>query len=110
LPAAAAEATEAERMDASKRLQAAGLTCRLLKVVPDACHRCEHNPDTIAKQENAKLNEKWSTDLGVISKLHDAISMGLIRDLSAMDEDVFEKVRAYWWEIQMIRMKSGIRL
>ena len=93
-------------------LQALGdkLECGKLKMSPTACYGCPDNPQgSEKKQIDASALAKHESDIGRIERLHDAVRMGLLR-LADLDEMEFEMLRCYWWEIEKMRMKSGMRI
>jgi hypothetical protein len=77
---------------------------------PTACFGCPDNPQgTQQKQLDADALERHQPDIDRIERLHDAVRMGLLK-LGDLGELEFEMLRSYWWEIEKIRMKSGVRL
>jgi hypothetical protein len=93
-------------------LQAIGdkLQCGKLKMSPTACFGCPDNPQgSERKRMDAGALAKHQADIERIERLHDAVRMGLLK-LKDLGDLEFEMLRSYWWEIEKIRMKSGVRL
>lgn len=102
--------TEEQRIDALAAMLRAGIRCRMLRVVPTACHRCQDNPANKAKEADAELVAEYQHDIFPTERLHDAVRMGLVRDLRDLTPEDFDLLRIYWWEMEKILRKASIQM
>jgi len=77
---------------------------------PAACHKCPDNPQgTETKRLNLDALEKHRLDIAHIERMHDLTRMNLLT-LSDIADSETDLLRAYYWEVEKIRMKSGVKL
>ena len=96
------DAPEEERTEKAEQLRGHKISCGKLLVVSTACHGCGDNPQAKHNEERQLKLKEWDAEFDRISALHDAVRMGLIRDLRELSDEEFQMLRIYWWGMEKI--------
>ncbi|MGH9341987.1 MAG: hypothetical protein ACRD1R_20975 [Acidobacteriota bacterium] len=95
---------ESQEFLASREIQ-----CGKLRMRPDACYGCPDNPMGDKQQQtDQEVTRRYEREIYVIQKIHDAVEMGLIRDLRDLEPEEFEMLRI--WKRELDKVKSKARM
>ena len=92
--------------EAAAYLATKPLTCDKLQMNPTACHGCRDNPREQQNAAGERLIGDYHAELDYVTELHDAVRMGLVRDLGEIGAEEYELLRIYWNAVERQKAKA----